>query len=232
MRVTYRQLRGAWNVPTFDYASNSLARVKFPARAERRLVSELHVYNEKWFEHATKNPEDVQLGLGAKGIAEGRAMQTLGKTGKFTYGGEDIERETREYTFPMGAHKEFETDAGFVDPNDRPEPVEIALAGLTGCLNTVVGVAALEASIDLDELETTVRVDLDPRVFLGIHDVERSEETYDDFNIDIEVSGPGLTEEDAETLRKGALRSPVFNLMALSHEMSPEVRLKDVPKAA
>lgn len=186
----------------------------------------------EFVERATEHPEDVQLGLGARGVAEGRVTQTLGKTDKFTYGGEDVERETREYTFPMGAHKELEADAGFVDPNDRPEPVEIALAGLTGCLNTVVGVAALEAGIDLDELETTVRVDLDPRVFLGIHDVERSEETYDNFEIDVEVSGPGLTEEDAETLRRGALRSPVFNLMALSHEMSPDVRLKDVPKAA
>lgn len=186
----------------------------------------------KFVENAAKNPEEVRLGLGAKGIAEGRAMQTLGKTGKFTYGGEEIERETREYTFPMGAHKELETDAGFIDPNDRPEPVEIALAALTGCLNTVVGVAALEAGIELDELETTVSVNLDPRVFLGIHDVERSDETYDDFEIDVEVSGPGLTEEDAETLRQGALRSPVFNLMALSHEMSPDVRLKDARKAA
>lgn len=186
----------------------------------------------EFVEHATKNPEDVMLGLGAKGIAEGRAMQTLGKTNEYTYGGEEIKRETREYTFPMGAHKELEADAGFVDPNDRPEPVEVALAALTGCVNTVVGVAALEAGIDLDDLETTVRLDLDPRVFLGIHDVERSEETYDDIEIDVEVSGPGLTEEDAETLRRGALRSPVFNLMALSHEMSPEVRLKDVPKAA
>lgn len=186
----------------------------------------------EFVEHATENPEDVQLGLGARGVAEGRAMHTLGKINEFTYGGEEIKRETREYTFPMGAHKELEADAGFVDPTDRPEPVEIALAGLTGCLNAVVGVAALEAGIDLNELETTVSVDLDPRVFLGIHDVERSEETYDNFDIDVEVSGPGLTEEDAETLRKGALRSPVFNLMALSHEMSPDVRLKDVPKAA
>lgn len=192
---------------------------------------DLEQYAE-FIDHATKNPEDVQLGLGARGIAEGRAMYTLGKTGKYTYGGEDIERETREYTFQMGAFKELESDAGFVDPNDRPEPVEIAMTALTGCLNTVVGVAALEAGIELDELETTVSVDLDPRVFFGIHDADRSEETFDNFGIDIEVSGPGLTEADAETLRKGALRSPVFNLMALSHEMSPDVRLKDVPKAA
>lgn len=186
----------------------------------------------EFVENATHNPEDVQLELSARGIAEGRAMQTLGKTSKFTYGGEEIERETREYTFPMGAHKELEADAGFVDPNDRPEPVEVALAALTGCLNTVVGIAALEAGIELDHLETSVSLDLDPRVFLGIHDVDRSDETYDDFDIDIEVAGPGLTEEDAETLREGALRSPVFSLMALSHEMSPEVTRKDVSQVA
>ncbi|UPV75766.1 OsmC family protein [Halorussus limi] len=182
-------------------------------------------------ENMTENPEDAMLRLGASGVAEGRAMHTLAKLDAYSFGGEEIRRETREYTFPLGAHKEVEADAGFVDPTDRPEPVEVALAGLTGCINATVGIVAMENDIDLDGLETTVGLDLDPRVLFGVRGVERSDETYDDFTIDIEVSGPGLTDEDAETLREGARRSPVFNLLSGSHEMTPEVHLKDARPA-
>ncbi|MFC4448482.1 OsmC family protein [Halorussus aquaticus] len=183
-------------------------------------------------ENMTEKPEEAMLGLGARGVAEGRAMHTLAKLDAYRYGGEDIRRETREFTFQLGAHKEVEADAGFVDPADRPEPVEVALAGLTGCINATVGIVAMENDIDLDGLETTVGLDLDPRVLFGVHGTERSDETYDNFEIDIDVSGPDLTEADAETLREGVRRSPVFNLMSLPHEMSPEVRTRDEPKAA
>ncbi|WP_137286662.1 OsmC family protein [Halorussus salinisoli] len=185
-----------------------------------------------FIEQATESPEDVMLGLGARGVAEGRAMHTLAKLDAYSYGGDEIRRETRQYTFPLGAFKEVEADAGFVDPADRPEPVEVALAALTGCINATLGIVAMENEIELDDLATEVDVTLDPRVFFGIRDADHSDETYDDFTIDIEVSGPDLTEEDAETLREGVRRSPVFNLFSLSHEMSPEVRMENVPKAA
>lgn len=186
----------------------------------------------KFIAHATRNPDDVMLGLGARGVAEGRAMHSLGKLGGYTYGGDEIRRETREYTLPMGAFKEVEADAGFVDPGDRPEPVEVALAALTGCINATLSIVAMENDIELDALETEVSLDLDPRVFFGIRDADEARDVYDDFGIDIEVGGPDLTDEDAEVLRDGVARSPVFNLMALSREISPEVNLKDTPKAA
>ncbi|WP_135825003.1 OsmC family protein [Halorussus ruber] len=186
----------------------------------------------KFIEHATENPEDAMLGLGARGIAEGRAMHTLAKLGDYTYGGDEIRSETRDYTFQLGAFKEVEADAGFVDPADRPEPVEVALAALTGCINATLGLVAMENEIELDDLETEVSLDLDPRVFFGIRDAEETGDVYDDFGIDIEISGPDLTDEDAEMLREGVARSPVFNLVSQSHEMSAEVNLKDVPKAA
>jgi len=192
---------------------------------------DLEQYGE-FIESATENPNDVMLGLSARGVAEGRAMHSLGKLDSYTLGDEEVRSETREYTFPMGAHKEMEAKAGFVDPADRPEPVEIALAALTGCINATLGVVAMENEIELDDLETEVDVTLDPRVFLGSRDADHGEETYDGVDIDVAVSGPDLTDEDAETLRDGMRRSPVFNLISRSHEMSPEVRMKNAPKAA
>lgn len=192
---------------------------------------DLERYGE-FIEHATKNPDDVMLGLGARGIAEGRAMHSLAKLEGYTFGDEEIRRETREYTFPLGAFKEVEADAGFVDPADRPEPVEVALAALTGCINATLGVVAMENEIELDGLETEVNLTLDPRVFFGIRDADEAGDVYDDFGIDIEISGPNLTDKDAEVLRDGVARSPVFNLMSQSREMSPEVNLKDTPQVA
>ncbi|NHN60919.1 MULTISPECIES: OsmC family protein [Halorussus] len=186
----------------------------------------------KFIEHATANPEDAMLGLGATGFAEGRPMHTLAKLGGYSYGGEDVRRETRDYSLQLGGFKEVEADAGFVDPADRPEPVEVALAALTGCINATLDVVALENGIDLDHLETRVSADLDPRVFFGIRDVEHGDETYDDITIDVEVGGPDLTDEDAAILREGVARSPVFNLVSRAHEMTPEMRMNDESRTA
>lgn len=177
----------------------------------------------EFVEYATDNPEEVQFELGARAPYEGRLFHSLAKIDAYSLGGDEIKRETREYMLPMGAWKEVEDVSGFVDPTDRMEPIEVALAALAACVNVAVGVTALANEIELDDLETTVRLDFDPRVILLIHDVDRSDETFDDIRVEIEVSGDGLTDEDAEILAAGARRSPVWNLMRLAHDMEPVV---------
>jgi uncharacterized OsmC-like protein len=186
----------------------------------------------EFVEHATANPEDVQMELGARAPYEGRLFHSLARVDEYTLGGEEIQRETREYTLPLGAWKEMEAAAGFVDPTDRMEPIEVALAALTGCLNVAVGVTALANDIELDDLETTVRADFDPRVILMIHDVEQAEESFDDIRLEIEVSGEGLSKEDAEILADGAKRSPVWGLMHFAHEIEPVVSVSRTPEPA
>jgi uncharacterized OsmC-like protein len=180
----------------------------------------------EFVEHATETPDAVQFELGARALYEGRLFHSLAKIDAYALGGDEIRRETREYTLPLGAWKEVEAASGFVDPTDRMEPIEVALAALAGCLNVAVGVAAIANGIDLDDLETDVKLDFDPRVIFMIHDVDRSEETFDDISVEIEVDGPGLTEEEADLLAAGARRSPVWNLMRLTHDMEPTVRVK------
>jgi len=186
----------------------------------------------EFVEHATANPDDVQMELGAHAPYEGRLFHSLAKVDEYTLGGEQIDRETREYTLPLGAWKEVEEAAGFVDPTDRMEPIEVALAALAGCLNVAVGVTAVANDIELDDLETTVRLNFDPRVVLMIHDVDRSEEAFDDIRIDIAVSGENLSEEDADLLADGAKRSPVWGLMSFAHDMEPVVTVERTPEAA
>jgi len=186
----------------------------------------------EFVEYATANPDEVQMELGARAPYEGRLFHSLAKVDEYTLGGEEIRRETREYTLPLGAWKEMEAAAGFVDPTDRMEPIEVALAALSGCLNVAVGVTAVANDIEMDDLETTVRVDFDPRVVLLIHDVEQSEEMFDDISIEIAISGEDLSDEDAAILAEGAKRSPVWSLVRFAHDMEPAVHVERPPEAA
>lgn len=192
---------------------------------------DLEAFHE-FVEYATENPDAVQFELGARALYEGRLFHSLAKVDAYSLGGEEIERETREYTLPMGAWKEVEAATGFVDPTDRMEPIEVALAALTACVNVAVGVTALANEIELDDLETTVRLDFDPRVIFMIHDVDQSEASFDDINVEIVVSGDDLSDADAEVLTAGARRSPVWNLMRLAHDMEPVVSVEPTPSTA
>ncbi|MFW6376612.1 MAG: hypothetical protein ACOC0F_01420 [archaeon] len=60
-------------------------------------VEQLH----EFVEHATENPEDVQFELGARALYEGRLFHSLAKMDAYTFGDDEIKRETREYTLPM-----------------------------------------------------------------------------------------------------------------------------------
>jgi uncharacterized OsmC-like protein len=186
----------------------------------------------EFVEYATENPDEVQFELSSRSISEGRLFHSLAKVDAYSLGGEEVQRETREYTFPMGAWKEVESAAGFVDPTDRMEPIEVALAALSSCLNVAVGLTAVANEIDLDAFETHVTVDFDPRVVFLIHDVDESEATFDDIQVEIEVSGEDLSHEQIETLQAGARRSPVWNLMRLSHNMEPDVSEAKTPVEA
>ncbi|WP_197052503.1 OsmC family protein [Halobellus rufus] len=190
-------------------------------------IDEFH----EFVDYATEHPEAIQMELGARARYENRLFHSLAKVDEYRLGEDVINRGTREYTLPLGAWKEMEEASGFVDPTDRMEPIEVALAALAGCLNVAVGVTAVANDIEMDDLETTVRLDFDPRVVLMIHDVDRSEETFDDIRVEIAVNGEGLSEEDADILAAGAKRSPVWNLLTFAHDLDPVVRIGSAPEA-
>ncbi|WP_435178105.1 OsmC family protein [Halorussus sp. AFM4] len=185
----------------------------------------------EFVEYARENPEDVQFELGAAGHWEGRTFHTLSKVGPYSLGGERIDRETRDYSFLWGAHREVETAMGFVGPDDRPEVIEGALAALSGCLNHVMSLRLMAEGIDVDGLETTVRIPWDPSVALDLADVEREDGTvrdqFGDLEVEIAVSGEGLDDETLDRIGRAARRSAVFNLVTLAHACEPTVTRKD-----
>ncbi|WP_254544529.1 OsmC family protein [Halomarina pelagica] len=183
-----------------------------------------------FLDYAEANPADVQFELGAVGTYEGRAIHTRAKTGPYALGGGEIDRVAREYTYHFGGHREVEEAVGFVDPTDRREVIETALAALSGCLNAAISMSAIAQGVDLDELETTVRIEWDPFVFLWLEDVEGPDgaprDMFGDLRVEIEVSGENVDETTLDEIREWTGRSAVYNLVTLPHRCEPEVRLK------
>lgn len=181
---------------------------------------------------AEENPNEVMFGLEASGTAEGRALHTHAVTGAYTLGGQRIDRAARRYTYHFGGHREVEAALGFVDPTDREQETEVALAALSGCINAVVTASAAERGIDLDSLQTRVEVSWDPAVFLHLRDAEengRPVEQFGDMRITVQVSGDKLSAEDLAFIRRTVKRSAVFNLFVLARQ--PGIVVKKVEAA-
>ena len=51
-------------------------------------------------------------------------------------------------------------------------------------------------------------------------------EMYGNLSIEVEISGPDLTEEQRIFLSEQLKRSPVYNLIGLAHEMNTTVQVK------
>ena len=175
---------------------------------------------------AAENPQAVIFGLEASGTAEGRAVHTHATTGAYTLGGQRIDRIARRYNYHFGAHREVEDALGFVDPTDREQETEVALAALAGCINAVVTVSAAERGIDLASLRTDIAISWDPAVFLHLRDTEehgQPVDQFDGFTVTLAVSGDCLDQTDLEFLRKTVQRSAVFNLFTLARKARVEV---------
>lgn len=190
---------------------------------------------ESFCEFARANPAEVAFDLQANGVYEGRAVHTTARSGPYTLGGQKIDRSEREYVYRIGAHKEVEEALGFTEPTDRPEATEIVLAALTACINAAVSTSALKRGIELNHLETRVRISWDPHVFLHLSEPARQEIIRDQFaelEIQLMVDAEDLTEEEMTYLRESVKRSAVYNLLRLGRDCSPVIERASAAIAA
>lgn len=176
-------------------------------------------------ENAAANPDDVQFELSACGIEEGRPAHTTATVESYTLGGDEIGRETRHHEFTMGLWGAFEEGLGFLEPADRAEPIEVALAALTGCINATIGLHALGAGIDIDDIRTTVRTDFDPSVSLQVKEIDEVGSMYEDFQVEVEVVGEGLHEEDRKFMAEVLPLSGTYNLLSRAWDIEPNVTI-------
>ena len=93
---------------------------------------------EKFNEQYASAPKNFELGIECKTIWEQKGLGNLGKVGRWTLGGQAIEKPTRDFSVQLGSWKEVGDAIGVEGADDRIEPIEAALLGLSSCVTEAV----------------------------------------------------------------------------------------------
>jgi uncharacterized OsmC-like protein len=171
---------------------------------------------EEFAEHATENPDEVQLGLGARSTYEGTCAHSLARVDSYVLGGETVVRDTREYTLPYGGWKEVLDAGGWVGATDRMEPIEVALSALAACINVGITINAVANGVDVERLQTRVRTDCDPRVLFSVEDLGKADAVFENLTAEVEIESPDL---DKDQVDEWARRAPVYTLVSLAQDI-------------
>ncbi|MFC4439140.1 MULTISPECIES: OsmC family protein [Natrialbaceae] len=171
---------------------------------------------EEFAEYAAEHPDEVRLGLGARSTYEGTCAHSLAQMDSYTLGDETIVRETREYTIPYGGWKEVLDAGGWAGATDRMEPIEVALSALASCINVGITINAVANGVNIEQLQTRVRVDTDPGVLFSIRDLDESDSVFENLTAEIEIEGEDLDEDQID---EWARRAPVYTLVSSSQDV-------------
>ncbi|WP_129114760.1 OsmC family protein [Halegenticoccus tardaugens] len=171
---------------------------------------------EGFAEYASENPDEVQLGLGARSTYEGTCAHSLARIDSYTLGDETIARETREYTIPYGGWKEVLDAGGWVGSADRMEPIEVALSALASCINVGITINAVANGVDVERLRTRVRTDFDPGVLFSLADLDEAGGVFENLTAEIEIEGEDV---DGDRIDEWARRAPVYTLVSLAQDV-------------
>lgn len=91
--------------------------------------------------------------------------------------------------------------------NAGPNPVELVLSSLAGCINVVVHMVAAERNVNIRGLRLTVEGDLDPSRLMGSPTEERP--GFSAIALTAEIDSDASAEEIDEILRIAEKRCPV-----------------------
>lgn len=168
--------------------------------------------NERQLETFNKeyktSPESFMLGLEAKTLWEGRGLGNLGKIGRWSLGGQTIDKPTRDFSVQLGSWQEVGDAIGVEGADDRIEPVETALLGLASCVTEAIVLNCARTGVDLDGLEVRAHVDIDPGPIVGARDPSDWEDTLRQISVDVTAKG-ALSSKERQMIEEGARRSPV-----------------------
>lgn len=165
---------------------------------------QLETFNKEYKD----SPESFMLGLETIAIWEGRGLGNLGKVGRWSLGGQMMDKPTRDFSVQLGSWQEVGDAIGVEGADDRIEPVETALLGLASCITEAIVLNCARTQVDLDGLEVKTNVDVDPGPIVGVKDPTSWEETMPRITVDVTARGE-FSSEDKEMIEEGAKRSPV-----------------------
>ena len=180
---------------------------------------QLEAFNKQY----AGSPGKFTLGLQAKTTWEGRGLGNLGKVGKWTLGGQSIEKATRDFSVQLGSWKEVGDAIGVEGADDRIEPVEAALLALSSCMTEAIALNCARTGVPLEGLEVTANVDVDPGPIIGVKDPSDWSNTLK--FIDVKVTARGmLSEQQRKMVEEGAKRSPVHHIFSSGKQVKTTFR--------
>ena len=91
-------------------------------------------------------------------------------------------------------------------------PVEFALAALSGCLMTTFVFLASAQGVKIEKIESTLSGDLDAQGTLGLKDDVRN--GYEKIKVDFKVTSNAPKEKTRELIELAKKRSPVFDIIS------------------
>ena len=173
---------------------------------------------EEFNKFAADNPNDVLLGITAKTIWDGEGGGSLAKIGPWEMAGNSVSKPTRDYSIQFGAWKEVEEALGVEKAMDRIEPVEVALAAVSACVNTAIAINAAREGVAYDGLEITTKAMVDPRVLVGVLPAEEAASCLQSVEMTIEVQGD-VSDADKQKIADMAKRSPVHAMISNANNL-------------
>jgi len=176
---------------------------------------QLAAFNEQYKAAA---PGTFTLGLQAKTTWEGQGLGNLGKVGRWTLGGQPIEKPTRDFSVQLGSWKEVGDAIGVEGADDRIEPVEAALLGLCSCVTEAITLNCARTGVPLEGLEVNARVEVDPGPITGAKDPSDWNTTLRVINVDVTARGQ-LSEQQRKMVEEGATRSPVHHIFSSGKQL-------------
>jgi len=180
---------------------------------------QLEIFNKQY----AASPGKFTLGLQAKTTWEGRGLGNLGKVGKWTLGGQSVEKATRDFSVQLGSWKEVGDAIGVEGADDRIEPVEAALLALSSCMTEAIALNCARTGVPLEGLEVTANVDVDPGPIIGVKDPSDWSNTLK--FIDVKVTARGmLSEQQRKMVEEGAKRSPVHHIFSSGKQVKTTFR--------
>lgn len=171
---------------------------------ERIDTQQLEAFNKEY----SAAPANFMLGIEARTIWEGRGLGNLGKVGRWTLGGQPVEKPTRDFSVQLGSWKEVGDALGVIGADDRIEPIEAALMGLASCVSEAVVLNCARTGVNLEGLEVKAGVDVDPGPITGAKDPSDWDNTLKTVQVDVTARGD-FSEQDRMRIEESAKRSPV-----------------------